>query len=384
MRFEFATATRIIFGAGTLREAGALARDCGQRALLVTGRDTRRAQTLLARLREHDVTAVTFSVFREPDIQTVQLGVDTAKRQGCDHVIGFGGGSALDAGKAIAAMLTDEGELLDYLEVIGRANALSRASAPFIAIPTTAGTGSEVTRNAVLASPEHRVKVSLRSPFMLPHVALVDPELTYDLPPAITATTGLDALTQLIEPYLSSRANPMTDALCVDGIRRVARSLRAAFGDGRNPVAREDMAAGSLFGGLALANAGLGAVHGFAGPIGGMFPAPHGAICAAILPHVMNANLCALRERQPASDTLGRFESVARLLTGEDGATGDDGIEWLRRLVAELHIPGLRTYGVSREHTAELASKAAQASSMKANPIPLTREELALTLERAL
>src|SRR5207245_11298164 len=213
-------------------------------------------------------------------------------------------------------------ELLDYLEVIGQGRALENASTPFIAMPTTAGTGSEVTRNAVLASPRHRVKVSLRSPFLLPKIALVDPELTYDLPPSITASTGLDALTQLIEPYVSSRANPMTDAVCVDGLRRVARSLRVAFEAGRNAAAaREDMAVASLFGGLALANAGLGAVHGFAGPIGGMFPAPHGAVCAALLPDTMEVNLRALRRRAPESETLRRFDEIARILTGRPEAT---------------------------------------------------------------
>src|SRR5205085_304592 len=207
--------------------------------------------------------------------------------------------------------------------------ALTRPSAPFIAIPTTAGTGSEVTRNAVLVSPEHRVKVSLRSPHMLPRVALVDPELTYDLPPALTASTGLDALTQLIEPYVCSRANPITDPLCVEGIRRAARSLRTAFKDPRNAAARQDMALASLFGGLALSNAGLGAVHGFAGPIGGMFPAPHGAVCATLLPQVVEANIRALRQRQPKSEALSRYDEIARLLTGEANSTADDGVEWL-------------------------------------------------------
>jgi len=281
-------------------------------------------------------------------------------------------------------MLANPGELLDYLEVIGRGQALAKSSAPFIAIPTTAGTGSEVTRNAVLASPEHHVKVSLRSPLVLPRVAVVDPELTYGLPPASTASTGLDALTQLIEPYVCSRANPMTDALCVEGIRRAARSLRAAFADGRNATARSDMAVASLFGGLALANAGLGAVHGFAGPIGGQFPAPHGAVCAALLPQVMEANLRALRQRQPGADTLRRYEEVAHLVTGNASATAEAGVEWVRKLVADLQIPRLGHYGLKREHTAGLVEKASQASSMKANPIALTRNELAGILERAL
>ena len=384
MRFEFATATRIIFGAGRVREAGRLAKEQGRRALTVTGRDAGRAQGLLRSLREAAVAAVTFSVFGEPAVETVEKGVTLAKQQQCDHVIGFGGGSALDTGKAIAAMLTNPGKLIDYLEVIGHGKALTTQSAPFIAIPTTAGTGSEVTRNAVLASPEHRVKVSLRSPLMLARVAIIDAELTYDLPPKITASTGLDALTQLIEPYVCLRANPMTDGLCREGIGRAARSLRAAFENGRNAGAREDMAVASLVGGLALANAGLGAVHGFAGPIGGMFPAPHGAVCATLLPQVVEANVRALRQRQPKSEALSRYDEIARLLTSEANSTADDGVEWLRKLVTDLQIPRLGAYGITRAHTAELVDKAAQASSMKANPIALTPEELGEILETAL
>ncbi len=384
MRFEFATATRIILGAGVLREVGPLARELAPRALVVTGANPRRAEPLLALLRQHGVAAMPFAVQGEPEIDTVARGVALARQEDCGLVISFGGGSALDAGKAIAAMLANTGELLDYLEVIGRGQALAQPSVPFIAIPTTAGTGSEVTRNAVLASPAHGVKVSLRSPFMLPKVAVVDPELTYDLPPAVTASTGLDALTQLIEPYVSARANPMTDALCVEGIRRVARSLRVAFAEGRNAAARLDMAVASLFGGLALANAGLGAAHGFAGPIGGQFPAPHGAVCAALLPHVMAANLHALRQRQPAAQTLPRYEEVARLVTGNAAATAEAGVEWVRKLVADLNVPRLSHYGLKPAHTAELVGKAAQASSMKANPIVLTTDELTGILERAL
>src|SRR6185436_4124289 len=187
MRFEFATATRIIFGPGTLREVGPLAKAFGTRAMVVTGRDTSRAGALLGLLAGAGLEAVTFPVAGEPEVETVRRGVEIAKGENCDLVIGFGGGSALDAGKAMAAMLTNSSELMDYLEVIGRGKPLAQPSAPYIAIPTTAGTGSEVTRNAVLASPEHRVKVSLRSPFMLPRLAIVDPELTYSLPPAVTA-----------------------------------------------------------------------------------------------------------------------------------------------------------------------------------------------------
>lgn len=384
MQFEFATAQRIIFGPGTLRNAGPLAAELGRRALVVTGRDPLRAGPLLALLREHAVDSIVFPISGEPEIQTVHDGLALAAREHCDLVIAFGGGSALDTGKAVAALLANGGDLMDYLEIIGRSRPLARPSAPFIAIPTTAGTGSEVTRNSVLASPEHRLKVSLRSPFMLPRLALVDPELTRDLPPAFTASTGLDALTQLIEPFVCTRANPVTDALCRDGITRAARSLRAAFDDGRNDQAREDMALASLFGGLALANAGLGAVHGLAGPIGGILPAPHGAICAALLPQVMEVNLTALRQRQSTADALNRYEVVARLLTGNETAVADDGVAWVRALVAHLQIPPLRRYGLTPAHTPDLVEKAANASSMKANPVALTRYELVDILARAL
>jgi alcohol dehydrogenase class IV len=382
MQFQFATATRILFGPGTLSQAGALASELGRAALVVVGRDPRRAALLLQLLQKSGVGASIYSVPGEPEIETIRLGVAQARRERCDFVISLGGGSVLDAGKAIAALLTNEGDILDYIEIIGRGRNLAKPSAPFIAIPTTAGTGSEVTRNAVLASPEHRVKASLRSPFMLPAIALVDPELTRDLPPALTASTGLDALTQLIEPFVCLRANPITDALCGEGLRAVARSLRAAWSNGTDARARQDMSLASLFGGLALANAGLGAVHGLAGPIGGMFPAPHGAVCAALLPQVMQANISNLR-RQPGP-ALSRYQTVARLLTGRLDASAEDGVEWVRQLVSDFRIPGLAAYGITPNDFPAIAEKSAQASSMKANPIVLTPEELAVVMQSAL
>jgi alcohol dehydrogenase class IV len=384
MNFEFATATRIIFGAGVISQLGANVKNLGGHALVVTGRDVRRAEKLLASLSATGFGAAIFPVAGEPEISTVENGVALAKKENCDFVISIGGGSVIDAGKAIAAMLTNEGGLLDYLEIIGRGKTLTKTSAPFIAIPTTAGTGAEVTRNAVLASPEHKVKVSLRSPLLLARVAVIDPELTYDLPPALTATTGLDALTQLIEPFVCRRANPLTDGFCEQGIFRAARSLREAVFNGQNQSAREDMAAASLLGGLALANAGLGAVHGFAGPIGGSFSAPHGAVCAALLPHVMAANIRALREREPQNIVLPRYQKIAALLTGNPHAAVAAGVEWVQKLVADLPIPKLGAYGIREEHVADVCRKAANASSMKTNPIALTPDELARTLRLAL
>ena len=384
MRFEFATAVRIVFGAGTVREAGQIAHEFGRSALVVTGKNPGRADGLIDLLRQQNMESRIYVVSGEPDIGSVERGVAQAKEAGCDFVISFGGGSAIDAGKAIAAMLSNEGQLLDYLEVVGQNKPLQCPPAPFMAIPTTAGTGSEVTRNSVLASPEHRVKVSLRSPLMLARVAIIDPELTYDLPPSLTASTGLDALTQLIEPYVCSRANPMTDALCLEGIPRVARALRRAYENSQDPVAREDMSVASLFGGLALANAGLGAVHGFAGPIGGMFPAPHGAVCAALLPHVIATNILAAKVRSPGGETVRKYDRIAQLLTGKSEATANDGVQWVRELVTGLGIPPLKTYGVRPSDVMGLVEKASKASSMKANPLPLTRDELTEVLHRAI
>jgi alcohol dehydrogenase class IV len=383
IKFEFATATQIIFGAGTLKQVGPLAAELGRRALVVTGQRVERAKPLLEILAAQGVEAITFVVAGEPTISLAQQGVEQARAAGCNLVISFGGGSAVDGGKAIAALLTNPGDPLDYLEVIGRGQALAHPPAPYIAIPTTAGTGSEVTRNAVLGSPEHKVKVSLRSPLMLPRVAVIDPELTYNLPPAITASTGLDALTQVLEPFVSNKANPMTDAICREGLHRVARSLRRAYEEGSDREAREDMALTSLFGGLALANAKLGAVHGFAAVLGGMFSAPHGAVCAALLPQVMAVNVQALQARQPDSEILSRYNEVAQILTGHPQAVAGDGVTWVQELVQALRIPGLSTYGLTSADFSTVIEKSAVASSMQGNPIKLTTEEMAEILTRA-
>ena len=378
MHFEFATATRIIFGEGKAATLPDLVRSFGARALVVTGASPERAASLVAEL-----SAESIAVPGEPTVELVRQGARRAAEAGCEVIVSVGGGSAIDAGKAIAAIATNGGEPLEFLEVVGKGRELKAPPLAFIAVPTTAGTGSEVTRNAVLASAEHGVKASLRSPLMLPRVALVDPELTYGLPPAITAYTGLDALTQLIEPYVSARANPLVDAFCVDGIRRAAGALGRAWRDGSDKEARRDMALASLFGGLALANAGLGVVHGFAAPLGGRWKAPHGALCAAILPHGMAANIAALRARSAENPALERYAAIARLLTGNQGARAEDGIEWVRMLSDELKVPTLRAWGIAESDLPGVVEKAARASSMKANPLPLTSEELRAVLTAA-
>ena len=382
--FEFATASRIIFGAGKINQLQEQVRGRAKRLLLVTGRSSDAIPRVREILFAQGIPFDEFALHGEPTVDTASEGVRAALEHGCDMIIGLGGGSVLDAGKAIAALATNPGDVLDYLEVVGRGQALTHAPLPYIAIPTTAGTGTEVTRNAVLESPEHGVKVSLRSPLMLPSIALVDPELTYSLPPAITASTGLDALTQLIEPFVSAKANPMTDAICREGMRHAARSLRRAYENGADTEAREGMSLASLFGGMALANAALGAVHGFAGPLGGMLHAPHGAICARLLPLVMDANLKAMNSRVPNNFALARYAEVAQILTGDKNASASDGVQWVSDLVRDLNIPMLSVYGLTQERFSEAVEKTMKASSTKGNPIVLTEGELREILERAI
>ena len=383
MSFEFAAPARIVVGEGTLREAGAIAAGLGARALVVEGRGGR-AAPLLELLRERGVAAATLRVQGEPTVALVEGGVALARGERCDLVVALGGGSVIDAGKAIAALLTNPGDPRDYLEVVGRGKPLAARAAPFVAIPTTAGTGAEVTRNAVLMVEDAAVKVSLRSPLMLPAVALVDPELTYSLPPALTASTGLDALTQCIEPFVTPQASPLTDAVAREGMRRAAGALARAVRDGGDVAARHDMAVASLCGGLALANAKLGAVHGFAAPLGGMFPVPHGVACARLLAPVAAINVRALRARVPSSPALARYDEVARLLTGHAGARAEDAAVWLRDLAGSLDLPPLSTFGVTRADVPRVVEKARRASSMQGNPVTLTDEELTEALEEAL
>jgi alcohol dehydrogenase class IV len=381
VNFELSVPEKIIFGKGSLARLGQLVSGFGNRVLIVHGANPDRARSIEGLLAKSTTTL--YPVRNEPTIEDIAKGVEEAKAKEVTLIIGIGGGSVIDAAKAISGLATNTGDILDYLEVIGRGNPLTKAGLPCVAIPTTAGTGAEVTKNAVIASLEHQVKVSLRSPFLLPRIALVDPELTYSLPAKITVATGLDALTQLIEPLVSSRANPATDGLCREGIPRVANSLPAVVQNGKDFAAREGMALASLFGGLALANAGLGAVHGFAGPIGGMFDAPHGLICGILLPFVVDANIHALRLRAPDSIALARYDEIGRLLTSSPDALATDGMAWLTDVSKTLNVPTLSSLGIPKESIPEIASKAAKASSMKANPIELTQPELEAILEAA-
>ncbi|MFC1592195.1 iron-containing alcohol dehydrogenase [Thermodesulfobacteriota bacterium] len=384
MQFEFATAGRIVFGPGSAAKLKDSLSGLGSRGLVITGKSARHAETVLEQLDAAGIAGHTCSVAGEPTIETVTETARIARDAGCDLVIGVGGGSVIDTAKAVAALLTNPGELMDYLEVIGRGRPIARSPAACIALPTTAGTGAEVARNAVITAEQQRVKVSMRSPLMLPRLAIVDPELTLSLPPDITASTGLDALTQLLEALVSKKATPLTDGICREGLRRAAFSLPRACEDGSDLSARTDMSLASLFGGLALANAGLGAVHGFAGPLGGMYRAPHGMLCARLLPFVMATNVAALQARAPDNPGLVRFDEIARILTGNPAASAPDGVAWIRDLCGALTVPALAQFGVSPDDFDTIVEKAGKASSMKGNPLELTRKELAAILEKAL
>jgi alcohol dehydrogenase class IV len=408
--FEFAAPGRILFGRGRVAEAGAIAKALacgagaiakalargafaaarapaceggGARALVVTGSDAERAAPLIASLETAGLSVERYAVRGEPSFEDAGEATALARSERCSVIVGFGGGSALDLAKAVAALLANPGDPFDYAEVIGGGKALSEPSYPCIAIPTTAGTGSEATRNAVLSSAEHRVKVSLRSATMLPAAAIIDPELTFGLPPGLTAQTGMDALAQLLESFVCSSPNPLVDAICREALPLAARSLPAAFEDGSDAAAREGMCFAGLSGGLALANARLGAVHGIAGPLGGAFPVPHGAACAALMAPVAAANVRALRVRGPGLLALERYAEAAAMLGGGPGAAPEDLPRLLAELASRLGIGGLARFGVTSEDFPEIAKKAAASSSMRGNPIVLAFEEILEVLEKA-
>jgi alcohol dehydrogenase class IV len=344
------------------------------------------ATRIATQLQSLNLGVTRFRISGEPDIATIEAGVEAARSANADVVIGIGGGSALDTGKAIAALIANGGSVLDYVEVVGRGQPLTKASAPYIAMPTTAGTGSEVTRNSVISIPDQQVKVSMRSPLMLPRVALIDPELTYNLPPEITASTGLDTLTQLIEAYTCIRPNPITDTLIISGLQKTIKSLPLAY-KGNNPQARDDMAYAAMISGIALANAGLGAVHGLGSAIGGRYPIPHGVCCAILLPHVVGTNIKAIKEREPLNMTNIRYAVIANMTpAGKD--KGNLAMENFQNILQEMvdgmNIPRLSTFGVTADAIPELVEQSRQANSMKANPIALTDAELSGILTAAL
>ena len=377
--FGFGPAGAIRLGCGVAGELGERAARLGGRALVVTGSAPERHAAILATLDRAGVERHAFRTSGEPDVETAERGAALAREIGADLVVAIGGGAALDAGKAVAALATNTGGALRHLEVVGGGLPLDRPPLPLIALPTTAGTGAEATRNAVLTVPEHRRKVSLRDPAMVPRLALIDPALAVGAPPMVTLASGLDALTQCIEPFVARGANPLTDALVRDAIARAIRALPRLLDDPGELVARHDMAVAALAGGLALASAGLGAVHGLAGPLGGLTGAPHGALCGRLLPPVLrlNARVAVVRGDERTGERLGE---VAHLIVGEPDV--GRAAEHLEALMERGGLPTLSAW-VSDADMKAAAEAAASSSSMRANPVPLAPPDLEAAMREA-
>jgi alcohol dehydrogenase class IV len=377
---------RVIFGAGASKRVGDLATVLGRSAMIVYN-GTGVAERLVRLLDENGVRSTLRRQRGEPVVTDVDAAVEEARRAGCDMVVGVGGGSAIDAAKAVAGLLTNGGSAVDYMEVVGAGRKITKPAAPWIAIPTTAGTGAEATRNTVIGLPERRFKASIRSEHLLPRVAVIDPELGVGVPPDVTARSGMDALCQCIESYTSSGANPVTDALALQGVTLAARALPRAYHDGRDVEVRADLALAAYLSGVTLTNAGLGAVHGFAAPLGANFPAPHGTVCAALLPHVIQANVAAMR-RAGDGRGLARYAEVGRRLAGDLGMAEDVAVEACvavtTALVRELKIAALSAFGMGPSDVPEMVKLARQASSMRFNPVVLSDEELSSALSAAI
>lgn len=381
--FNFSISHNIIFGAGKITELSKVIETYGKKVLIVRTPLEKNISKVINIIEKANKEWISYTVEHEPTTVTIDDVVKSAREFNTELVIAIGGGSVIDTGKAVSALLANPGQLIDYLEVVGKGLPLQKRSVPLIAIPTTAGTGSEVTRNAVIEVPEKKVKVSLRGLFIQPEVALVDPEFTLSVPAQVTAYSGMDAFIQVIEPYVSIKANQMTDIFCREGIKSAATSLLKAYSDGNDLSARINMSWVSLLGGICLANAGLGAVHGFAGPIGGMFHIPHGAICASLLPAVMEVNIIALQQRDPDSISINRYQEIFQIVTGNPNASILAGLNWFRELQAKLQIPSLRKLGISKDNLSDIIKQSKIASSMKANPILLNDDELNEILEKS-
>ncbi len=376
--FSFRSTASIVVGAGTSKEVAAIAARFGRRVLVIHGGHT--DPTGLPSLGGATTLRAPSG---EPTVEGVRATTAAARAADPDVIVAWGGGSVIDLAKAFAVLVRSEHDVLDHIEVIGAGVALPDSSVPVIAVPTTSGTGAETTPNAPVTSPEHGVKASLRSPTMLPVAAVVDPELTLSCPPSVTASAGLDALTQCLESLTSNRANPITDGLAREGLRLAARGLRRAYADGSDVDARQDMSVAALLSGMALANSKLGAVHGLAAPLGGVTGAAHGALCAAVLAVTTEVNVRALSQRAPGDAALGRYDEAAQILTGVPSATVEDGTAWLRETVALLRVPTLGALGLDRADHARVATAAMAASSMAGNPIRLTHDELLEILDRS-
>jgi alcohol dehydrogenase len=384
--FSISRLPRIHFGSGRITELPALAAGFGRQVLLITGKhsfcDTPRWSSLIQGLEARAMGWAHITVSGEPSPMLVDEAVARFRGQAIDVVVAIGGGSVLDAAKAIAGLLPHGNSVMDHLEGVGKNVAYRGPSTPFIAVPTTAGTGSEATKNAVLSvQGSEGFKKSFRDECLVPEYALIDPDLLTTCPPELTAADGMDAFTQLLESYLSIKANPFIDALAWSGMGAVKQGLFAAWA-GNEPEAalgRGAMAYAALLSGITLAQVGLGSVHGLASPLGAYFPIPHGVVCGTLVAAATEINIRALQAREPHHPALAKYAQVGRLLTDDDSLGDDAARTALVTLLAEwsdrLQLPRLNRYGVSEKDFPLIVANS-RGSSMQTNPIKLTDSEI--------
>lgn len=376
----------IFFGSGKISDLPRVVLNYGKSVLLVTGArsfmESRHAGRMSDLFESSDITFRHVPVGHEPSPETVDDIVQNLAGIQIDAVISIGGGSVIDAGKAVSAMLTVPGSVAEYLEVVG-SREHPGTKVPFIAVPTTSGTGSETTKNAVISrvGPDG-FKRSLRHEKLVPDAAIVDPDLTLDCPPEITAAAGMDCFTQLTEAYLSTKANAFTDALALEGIRAISRSLIRSYTNGDDIIARSDMSFAAMTSGICLANAGLGAIHGLAGSIGALFNIPHGALCGTLMATANELNVRELRNSHSFGETLRRYAVLGRLFADSESKSDDYFIDYfidyLHALTYLLGMPSLDRYGLKQDDVPAILSQ----SDLKNNPVVLTGEQLAWLIGR--
>lgn len=372
--FQFMTSTRIVFGDGALANSLSLINKFGYSALLICGSNTKRIDPVLHYLSLQNMRYQQVSIQGEPYIAMVEELAASARIFRPDMVIAMGGGSVIDVGKALAALIPNQGSVYDYAEVVGRNVPLQAKPLPFIAIPTTAGTGAEVTSNAVLRSAQEKVKVSMRSPEMLPDVAIVDPMLTYGLDKGLSGQGAMDAFCHLMEAYVCGQPNPITDMICEEGLRRLAGAIFPACEDD-DRRARSDLSFAAMLGGMAVMNAKLGAAHGLASALGGKLDVPHSVITAELTPYVMQENIEVAKE-SGRSDILNRYRHLASIITGRHSATAEDGVLWVQRTLRRLALPPLSSYGLCETLFEEVADDALRSTAIQGNPLPLNQGRL--------
>lgn len=386
--FSFAQSPNIIFGVGKISLLPNQVKQFGKKVLLITGSSsftTSEYWPLLQQsFEENNITCYVYSISREPSPQVIDEAVSSFKENEIDVVVAIGGGSVLDAGKAISAMLPLNESVKVYLEGVGTGKGHSGLKIPFIAVPTTSGTGSEATKNAVLSEiGTYGFKKSLRHNNFVPNVAIVDPLLTLNCPRNITASSGMDAFTQLLESYLSTNSTDITDALAYSGLQKVKDHLLESVFNGQKIEARIGMAYGSMISGITLANAGLGTVHGFASSIGGYFDVPHGVLCGTLMGI---ANRVTIKKvfKESVGWAIDKYSEVGKLFSGAEGKTNAYYIEYILSLIDEytekLELPKLSEFGISQDDFPRIIAE----TENKNNPVKLDKEELWEILENRL